>query len=415
MIGDGFGPAMATFTRTLKGSPLAIDGYVIGTVSTKSANRLITDSAAAATAMATGVLTKNRGIGIFENGTAAGTILEAAIEAGVSCGMVVTSPIHHATPAGFSAHANSRYSEDFITKQQLQKGIKVMFGGGANYYNLPDNRLLAEEMGYHIINDTSQLNSTQLPALGVFAYDGLPFEVDRLNQPEQFKHVPSLLEMATRALELFKEEDNEKGFFLLIEGSEIDWAGHNNDPVAMYYESLQLDQTFEMVMEFAKKDNDTLVILTADHETGGLGIGYHYSNDPGDPYSWEPQVILKSKGSSEYIANKLLPLNGSLLYSTFTEYTGIIPSVEDKLELDNAKNFSEMYHAISLIVSKTARMGWTTDQHTAIDVNMVGYGPLVTHFCGNQHSNQIATKIANIFEWDLELITSRLRHFNTTP
>ncbi len=276
MIGDGMGLAQMNTARIYRYGAnefLHIERMpYTGLLHTHSADNLITDSAAGATALATGIKTKNGMIGMTPDTLAAATILEKAREMGKSTGLVSTSSITHATPACFATHIDYRRKEPAIAEQLVASGTDVMLGAGT-YFFLPkdstgskreDNRNLlleAKEAGYDVVHTRKALAGTQAQkVLGLFAPDFLKNE-----QPE-----PSLAELTVRAIELLNR--NEKGFFLMVEGSQIDWAAHDNQLDYMIKETISFDDAVQKALEFALKDQHTLVIVTADHETGGLSI-----------------------------------------------------------------------------------------------------------------------------------------------
>jgi alkaline phosphatase len=276
MIGDGMGLAQMNAARIYR---YGADGFLhiermpfTGLLHTHSADNLITDSAAGATALAAGVKTKNGMIGMTPDTLTAVTILEKAREIGKSTGLVSTSSITHATPACFAAHIDYRRKETAIAEQLVASGTDVMLGAGT-YFFLPkdstgskreDNRNLlaeAQKAGYDVIRTREALAATRAPkVLGLFAPDYLKNE-----QPE-----PSLAELTARAIELLNR--NKKGFFLMVEGSQIDWAAHDNKIDYMIKEMISFDDAVQKALDFAAKDQHTLVIVTADHETGGLTI-----------------------------------------------------------------------------------------------------------------------------------------------
>jgi alkaline phosphatase len=221
-----------------------------------------------------------------------GTVLEAAKKAGYMTGLVVTTRITDATPACFAAHVNMRSEEDRIAEQMvgdypLGRVVDLMLGGGRCHF-LPnttedscrnDDRDivdLAKKNGFSYISSRKDFDglkggeAAKLPLLGLFAETDIPYEVDRRNENDIY---PSLKEMAEAALTALSEatRDSEQGFFLMIEGSRIDHAGHANDPVAQVHEVLAYDKAFANVLQFLENDKTQgVMVSTSDHETGGL-------------------------------------------------------------------------------------------------------------------------------------------------
>ena len=275
MIGDGMGLGQVTLARLEAAGQdglLHMDTFpVTGLMRTHSANALVTDSAASGTAMACGIKTNNHMIGMDPDGKKYLSILEAAREHSMSTGLVVTSSITHATPACFAAHVESRHNETAIAKQLIDGKINVLFGGGRSFF-LPahkggerkDRLNLIEEAqnrGYVYISTGNEMKNTQEPfMLGLFQNNELLFDETE----------PSLSELTIKAIEILNA--NENGFFLMVEGSQIDWACHDNNKKNMIERTLAFDEAVKSVRDFAEKDGRTLVIVTADHETGGLVV-----------------------------------------------------------------------------------------------------------------------------------------------
>ncbi len=275
-IGDGMGFTQITAARVHTYGPdgrLNIEKMpVTGLMNVHSKNSLITDSAASGTAISTGFKTNNRLIAMLPDSTRLKTILQAARDKGLSTGLVATSSINHATPAVFAAHVSSRYEYDEIAAQMLESKVNVLLGGGKKYF-LPDsiadgsrkdNRHLineAQSSGYKFVDtQDALLNATSDYVLGLFKPEALE------NKPDE----PSLAEMTRQAIKILSR--NENGFFLMVEGSQIDWAGHKNDFQYSLREMYSFDEAIRTGLEFAIQDEQTLVVVTSDHETGGMNI-----------------------------------------------------------------------------------------------------------------------------------------------
>eukprot|EP01121_Diplochlamys_sp_Union-15-3_P018388 TRINITY_DN6675_c0_g1_i2.p1 TRINITY_DN6675_c0_g1~~TRINITY_DN6675_c0_g1_i2.p1 ORF type:complete len:502 (-),score=74.50 TRINITY_DN6675_c0_g1_i2:23-1495(-) len=409
LVGDGFGPASITFARTLSGKPLHIDNYLVGTVRTYSADSRVTDSAAGATAWSCGVKTLNGAVGVDAMNVPCGTLLEAAQMKNMRVGLVSTSEVTHATPASFSSHSVSRDYKAFIAEQQVNHTLDVQFGGALRVFQSNNGILLekAIERGIQIITDvtTFRNDSLQIPVLGLFALDHMDYEIDR--DPNQ---QPSLDEMAAKAIELLNA-DNKEGFFLMIEGSRIDMAGHRNDIAAHYRDIIAFDKAIGTAIDFAQKSEDTLVIIVADHETGGLGLGY---NDVYD-YDSTDHVLLIEK-SVPFICNLLgnnFTDSGERLAPYVLQYAKLNLSDSDKDTLNRIR----CDDSLGQIISNKLGVAWTTLGHTGVDINLYAYGKqsLVTKFIGNQDNTDIGHKLVDIFEWDLEAVTESLKDFDPNP
>jgi alkaline phosphatase len=283
LIGDGTGLAQISSGQL---NIVGADGYlnlqkmpVTGIVKTQSANSLITDSAAGATAYSCGMKTNNGMIAYLPDESHCTTLLELAEERGMSTGLVATSTITHATPASFAAHVKSRGNQTGIAEQYVNSGVEVFLGGGREFFipkdqegsSRSDDRNLIEEfegVGYQYVSSAEEMmNSQSDKILGLFANSGLA-SVDRN---------PTLAEMSTTAIS--KLEKNKEGFFLMVEGSQIDWAGHENNAEYAIREMKDFDNAVKAILDFAQKDGETLVVLTADHETGGMTM-MNSSEDP---------------------------------------------------------------------------------------------------------------------------------------
>lgn len=308
MVSDGMGPTSLSLTRSFRqfqsGLPpddvLVLDKHLIGSSRTRSTSSLITDSAAGATAFSCGLKSYNGAISVLPDHSPCGTVMEAAKRAGYMTGLVVTTRITDATPACFAAHVNIRSEEDLIAEQEvgyhpLGRVVDLMLGGGRCHF-LPNTAHgscrdddkdvldMAGKKGFSYVGDREGFDglklgsSVKLPLLGLFADADIPYEVDRRNMESTY---PSLDEMAQTALKALSEatKDSDKGFFLMIEGSRIDHAGHGNDPVAQVHEVLAYDKAFASVLDFLEKDGtDGVLVGTSDHETGGLATARRKSS-----------------------------------------------------------------------------------------------------------------------------------------
>lgn len=272
LIGDGMGLTQVSANLYNKKQSILEHFPVIGFQKTYSADNLVTDSAASATAMACGKKTKNNVIGLDANGEPCKTILEEAEDNGLATGMVVTSSIVHATPASFVAHQKSRNFYENIAADIADSEIDMFIGGGKQFFDRRDN-------------DNRNLRS-ELMKKGMVVYDYFRDNIFKINpDPEKRfafftadnQPLPSFqgrdyLPTATRISLEYLSNRSEKGFFLMVEGSQIDWSCHANQGITLLNELEDFDESIQQALEFAKKDAHTLVIVTADHETGGLAI-----------------------------------------------------------------------------------------------------------------------------------------------
>jgi alkaline phosphatase len=267
MIGDGMGTAQIYAGKTANKGVLFLDNFnKSGFVSTHSSEDYITDSAAGGTAMACGVKTYNAAIGVDRDKKPVKSILEKASEKKLGTGLVSTSAITHATPAAFIAHQPHRNMYEEIAADFLKTNIDVFIGGGYDHYTKrKDGRNLATELEkkrYSVIQDINQIKDFKVGKLA-----GLT----ALEHNERVGIRKDMLQISTQtALNILSQK--KQGFFLMVEGSQIDWGGHANDITYIVEEMLDFDKAIGVVLEFASKDKNTLVIVTADHETGGLTL-----------------------------------------------------------------------------------------------------------------------------------------------
>jgi alkaline phosphatase len=267
MIGDGMGVNHMYAAYTANNGTLAIErSEFMGLIKTYAADNYVTESAAAATAIAGGQKTNNGMVGVCPDGNPLKSMLTYAAEHGLSTGMVVTCELTHATPAAFVAHVPSRSDHEGIAFAFTQSKINVAIGGGRKFFeNRSDGKNLTEMMksnGFQVAYTMSDVKKVQegnlLALLADVALEGYPARGNML---------PEAVETAINIL-----NQNEKGFFLMVEGSQIDWAAHGNDIESVVNETLDFDRAVKIAFDFAERCGNTLVIVAGDHETGGLSI-----------------------------------------------------------------------------------------------------------------------------------------------
>lgn len=268
MIGDGMGVAQIYAGLTANHGHLNLEQFpVVGFHKNQASNSFVTDSAAGATALSCGVKTYNGAIGVGPDGEPLPTILEIAEEKGLATGMVATCSITHATPASFIAHQASRSQDEDIAMDFLATDIDVFIGGGRKFFaNRADGVNLIDSLevrNYQIANSIQEVQQIKSGKLAAFLAD---------EQQSRFSEGrgDELVRSTEVALNLLKT--NKKGMFLMIEGSQIDWGGHSNNTQYIVEEMMDFDNAIGKALEFAKADGNTLVIITADHETGGFTI-----------------------------------------------------------------------------------------------------------------------------------------------
>jgi alkaline phosphatase len=472
VIGDGMGPqAIGLLNSYAKYAPdslyrekkretaleRAMKNGVLGLVYHESAGVLVADSASSATQIASGKKALSETLGIDQFGNPTESILEKARKTGKSTGLVSDTRITHATPAAFAAHQTHRSKETNIPSDLLTSNVDVMLSGGLRYWlpataNDPatkahqewaertggtlkiesgrkDNRDFlkeAEKSGYTLAFTKDQLFAAeQQKILGLFAGSYLPYRID-FDPDDPERTIPLLKEMTTKALNVLAK--NEKGFFLMVESGHIDKTGHDNDAGAMLHEMIRFDETVACIHEWIKERQDTLLIITADHETGGFGFSYSRRNVPepvpfpGDSFAGEtfrPQYnfgkpelldqIFAQKNSFKHILAEFdaLPelqqtavslanlVNSTLEFPiTVQEAATVLEREKNDYFVEGHKylgsktfpkvnDFKEFYvygdktrrNLLGRVVAKAQNTVWATGTHTGTPVLLIALGP----------------------------------------
>ena len=452
LVPDGCGVAHMTAARWYKGAPLIQDSMDVSLVRTFSANSMVTGSAAAATAFATGfktwedsekakclsmrpdslLLPEPRELPASEQWRPAATVLEGARLAGKAVGLVATCRISHATPAAYASHWHSRDNNSVIMEQIVYQGVDVVFGGGFRYLidtntEIPGStsrgtRRDGENLygvllsrGYDVITTKDELlglGTDTRKVWGMFADNHMAHDIDRrVLGPAQ----PSLAEMTKRAIDILSKDPD--GFFLLVEGSQVDWSSHDNDLVGMVTDYLAFDNAVMVAFEFAKSNpkKRTLVLVFPDHECGGMTLGDRDT----DPYTFRREnmvsVIRKAGLTAEGVAVRMRDetdyADAELIRERMTQYYGIDDLTAGELRLIQDELADTVYSylntVISPMLSKRAGIGWTTFDHTGSDVPMFSFGfdgaPQVTdntqiaHLCAHALGSQLSDVNERLF------------------
>ncbi|KAI8931824.1 hypothetical protein NX059_011461 [Plenodomus lindquistii] len=450
IVPDGFGVASQTLARDYVSllqngedatAPVSIqlpaDRLVIGSVRTMSSDNLITDSAASATAFACGEKTYNDAVGVDDDGQPLGTILEAAKSEGFKTGLVVTSVINHATPACYSAHVADRDWYEKIAEQQigyshpLGPQVDILLGGGRCYFKPQSDSTscreddidlfgYAESKGYHVMQDRASFdqfsignltgNATGLPYIGLFADDGLMYNIDRIKQPNV---EPSLLEMTKTALASLDRatKTTPRGYFIMIEASRIDHAGHANDPVAHLHDILMYNELLEYVREWIDAHPDTMMLSAADHETGGLTLN-----------GFNPLPLRNASMSAEFAEALWESYNGTDRRGYLT--TTILPGYGlDELpesDITTILNSDDIAAELTERLSAKAGVNWSTGDHTASDVTLYGYASgvmgsgLRADMAGNWDNTELPRYLEGVLGLSMASVTEKLRAGNGT-
>ncbi|SCU85074.1 LADA_0D05556g1_1 [Lachancea dasiensis] len=458
-VTDGMGPASLSLTRSFRqftqnltrDDVLVLDKHLVGSSRTMSSSSLITDSAAGATAFSCALKSYNGAIGVDSNKNPCGTLLEAAKLEGYHTGLVVTTRITDATPAAFSSHVDYRFQEDLIAQHQLGeyplgRMVDLIIGGGRTHFysqqdavygsrgSRADGRNLIKEAigdGWSYVGNRNEFDAldnghnVSLPLLALLADYDIPFDIDR-----DVAEYPSLAEEAMTAINALTEatKNSDKGFFLLIEGSRIDHAGHQNDPAAQVREVLAFDKAFEAVLKFAEESKvETVLISTSDHETGGL-VTAKQNSKAYPEYIWYPEILSNSKHSGEYLGKKLLAYKGNhksqfIEETIFEKGMGINDyKKEDTEELMKLTSSGEINDKINGMVSTRAQIGWTTHGHSAVDVNIYAHSNrqktwynILESLLGNHENTEIGQFMANYLDLDLDKVTDLIKKTKHSP
>lgn len=492
MIGDGMGPQqiglLDSYIRYANHpqvtnsafSRIAKEG-VVGISRTESHDTLVADSAASATQFASGQLAGAEMIGTDYNGDATTTMLEIAKQQGRGVGLVSDTRMTHATPAGFAAHQKHRSYENEIAEDILANEVDILLSGGIRHWvpqsvndkgevydeitkltggnvqikskRKDDKNLLAEAAakGYELSFDKNSLMASKADKiLGLYSYsamlDGIEYHKTK-NSPERTE--PSLVEMTEKALSVLEKDDS--GFFLMVEGGLIDWAAHDNDAGTMLHEMVKFSEAINYVMDWMQGRDDTILIVSADHETGGFGFAYSRNDLPeGKPLQgnvfngdlFQPQWNFGDLNTLDKLyAQKIayntlfaefdgLPKNQQnasnlmKLVNRNTEFPITLDEAKRVLEVEqnnyyvkghdylDAKKFpritereeffvygSEMRkNLLAIVTAKYSNIVWATDNHTSTPVYVFAYGPekLTNQFGEIQHSTEWAQKLINM-------------------
>ncbi|ORE09244.1 alkaline phosphatase-like protein [Rhizopus microsporus var. microsporus] len=452
MISDGFGPASETYARQYSTwlnkrdvkSMLPLDEIHVGHSRTQSSSSLVTDSAAGATAFACAHKSYNGAIGVFPDKKPCATVLESAkIHKDMLTGLVVTSRITHATPASFSAHVAWRDWENLIAEQQightpLGRTVDLMFGGGICEFLSnategscrADDRDLFKEaqdtFGWNVKYgsrkhlDHLKEDDVELPIMALFAPHHMDYEIDRKHDEQ-----PALHEMVAKALAILEKKSKEqnRGFFLMIEGSRIDMAAHTNDPAAHVHDILEYQRTVQLVKDFVEEHPNTVMVSTSDHETGGFTAGRQVGEDYPE-YKWNPEVIQRVQNSSEALANawesfiktesNVQVIDHFLRHVIIKDGLGIDDATEEEVDKIKAweksgKTAEQLAYLFGDMVSRRALIGWTTHGHTAVDVNLYAKGDGTEVLRGSHENTDIGDFIIDYLGLDLEPLTDKLK------
>jgi len=424
MIGDGMGPAYLSAYRyymddpaTKAVEPTIFDELWVGVATTyPDDDTIVTDSAAGATALSTRHKSYNGAISVDHDHKNLTTMLEIAKHRGKATGIVATAQINHATPAAFVAHNKTRKAYDEIADDFFDNKVDgkfvadLMFGGGTQYFERKDRHVANQfkQAGYQYANNWPDLNKiNKLPALALLAPAGFPSTLDNpVQQP--------LVQMTDKALKLLSS--SKQGFVVMIEGSQIDWCGHANDIACAMAEMHDFGNAIKAAKAFVDANPDTLLVITADHETGGLSLGAN------GIYAWNRDVIKAVKQTGPALAKSLVKATAAERKQVWLAQTGLQLTDSEWLALNNdiqqlaavyaAKDWSKeadvsdaeadllkpLATRAKKLIDQYSHTGWTSGGHTAIDVPVLAYGKDAHAFAGFQDNTDIANKLLNFID-----------------
>ncbi|KAI9150698.1 Repressible alkaline phosphatase [Paramyrothecium foliicola] len=411
---------------------LGVDTIVVGSVKTQASDNLVTDSAASATAFACGVKTYNGAIGVDDDGLPVASVLEAAYLKGLKTGLVVTSRITHATPACYSAHVLFRDSENEIAGHQIGHShpfgpfVDILIGGGRRHY-LPralngtrtdDLNLVdwAIDQGYTYAADRADYEEVQkdgklpLPFLGLFTSSDRAYEIDRDVEKE-----PSLLDTVKVAINTLNEEtkDSCKGYFIMVEASRIDHAGHANDATTHVHETLMYNEVMLWLKDFVDEHPDTQLLSAADHECGGLTLIDGY----------DPVALTRGQNSGQFLEGVLTSYRGDdlpgFLRETIIPAIGLLnytdADIANWIAIAGSQGPRAAGTAILNAFAAEAGINWSTGGHSAADVVLYGYAnghrqeQLRDAIGGFRDNTELPGYVADALGLDLKAATQKLR------
>ncbi len=359
-----------------------------GLMDMASANSIVTDSAAASSSWGGGHRVNNGSINIGASGEEYLPILQKFKKVGKKVGCVTTVPITHATPAGFSVFTKSRNSQEEIALTYSELGFDVMMGGGHKYFDASQRKdrrdmySLFRNKGYFVARNKTEMNAApqNQPLLATFDEDGLPYTQDQLSSSFIINNIPTLAEMTSKAIHQMK--DHKEGFVMQVEAGKVDWAAHGNDISGLLYDQLAFDDALKVVLDFAKKDGNTLVVITSDHGNANPGLIYgknvneHF--DRIQRFSQTNEWILQgiqATDSLSTIKDRIAQANAEIKI-TDEQAKEILSYYSKAKREDGVYNPRHLpFKLLSQIQQEHTSVGWISMDHSSDYTEIAMYGP----------------------------------------
>ena len=440
LFADGATASQYEFGRytseKLRQEPFAVTDTVMSKghsqlMSTESANYFVTDSAAAASAMSTGYKVNNGVISVKPDGAMPDTLMKVAKANRKRIGLITTAPIYDASPAAFSVHAKNRRDSESIVNQYVDLSPDVLMGGGFDFF-LPksepggkrlDGKNIVNEFkknGYQFVSKPNELDVIQSPKLlGLFAAEDIAFEIDR-----DSTEAPNLAQMLTAALKVLSLPSTKKssntGFLLFAENENTDSAGHQNDVAALMRDLWAFDDAVKVALEFQKKNPDTLVVVTGDHETGGFSPTYGRKNlSPAGSTNYlnvnlsELKQIASFKMSLKEFSERFRAkakegLNAveldSYLSSLLQEnFPGIELDSDLRKSILSQSQFGANFNylpsnILAQAIARQTGFHWASSGHTPAPITVAAIGPGAQLFKGYEANTQFSVKLKKLIQ-----------------
>lgn len=376
-----------------------------------SANSIVTDSAAASSSWGGGFRINNGAINVSPTGENHLPIWQKFKMAGKMAGCVTTVPITHATPAGFCVNSKTRKDQAGIAEKYLDLRFDIMMGGGNEYFS-SETREDKVDMyqkftnnGFKVVKNRNEMLAADVnkPILGVFSNSGLPYTVDRNNNKELAEKTPTLGEMTQKAID--KMKDHSEGFVLQVEAGKVDWAAHGNDISALIYDQTAHDEAVKVAMDFAEKNDDTLVIITTDHGNSNPGTIYgSKTNDNFDSiqnYKHSNEWVLNGLGKETSISQVKERIEFANNFAITDEEAKSILNYYNNLNIeDGLYNPRHLpFKLLAEIQKQHNSVGWISMHHSSDFVELAMYGPgsdLLTPFIKNTDLHYLMLEAAEV-------------------